>query len=79
MSKYLLYEPGKFEIKILLFGWVIENSLGVYFFLPTVHTYNLLRIQQDLSAIFNGNIAKLDLVKNTLKLLEILLKYACTA
>ena len=33
MSNYLLYMPWKFETKILIFGRVIENSLGGYFFL----------------------------------------------
>ena len=33
MSKYLLNKPNKFEIKRFAFGWVIENSLGVYFFM----------------------------------------------
>ena len=33
MSKYLCYKPWKFEIRILVFDWVIENSLGGCFFL----------------------------------------------
>ena len=33
MSNYLIYKPQKCKIKILTFGWVIENSLGDYFFL----------------------------------------------
>ena len=37
MSNYLLYKLWKFEIKILIFGRVIENSLGGYFFLLTLH------------------------------------------
>ena len=32
MSKYLLYKPWKFEIRILIFDRVIKNSLGDYFF-----------------------------------------------
>ena len=36
-SKYLLFKPKKFEIKILNFGWVIAISLGGCFFWPTLY------------------------------------------
>ena len=31
VSKHLLFKPWKCEIKILIFGWVIAISLGVFF------------------------------------------------
>jgi hypothetical protein len=37
--KYLLYKPKKFKTKVLIFGGVIEISLGDYFFWATLYVY----------------------------------------